>query len=130
MKLRPMTMDDAIQMLEWKNYPETRRFAIASHEEIALKDHVYWLKDNIQYFQVVMEENVVAGAIRIQDKEISIWIDRKFWGCGMATKIIKQVSKRGFTAKIVDGNIGSMRVFIKSGYLPIEHKDNHYIFQK
>jgi hypothetical protein len=43
-RLRPMTIADADKMLTWKNYPETRQFAIASHEEIKREDHLQWLE--------------------------------------------------------------------------------------
>ncbi|MEK9207617.1 MAG: GNAT family N-acetyltransferase [Patescibacteria group bacterium] len=128
--LRPMTMKDADRMLEWKNYPETRKFAIASHDDIKLEDHLKWLEKNLQYFQIILCDGEVCGAVRVQDNEISIWIDRTFWGKGIATGVIKKVSKKGFTAKIVDGNVASMRCFIKCGYLPVSHQDGYYIFKK
>ena len=129
MKLRPMTMLDSHQMFEWKNYPETRKFAIVSQDEIKFDDHVNWLKDNIQYFRIILEKDKVLGAVRVKDNEISIWIDKAFWGQGLATKIIKKVSKKGFTAKIVVGNIASMRCFIKAEYLPVSYQDGYFIFQ-
>lgn len=125
MKLRPMTIEDAGKMLEWKNYPETRKFAIASHDEIKIENHLKWLESNIQYFQMIDDK----GAIRIQDNEVSIWIDRQFWGEGLASKAIKLVSKNGFIAKIVEGNIASMRAFLKAGYLPVSYQDGYYIFK-
>jgi RimJ/RimL family protein N-acetyltransferase len=116
MKLRPMRMIDARRMLEWKNYPKTRRFAIASHKKIKYADHLKWLKKNLQYFQII---NEYMGAVRVQDEEVSIWIDRKYWGKGLATEAVKKVSKKGYTAKIVIGNKASEKVFIKAGYKPI-----------
>ena len=119
--LQPMIMADADKMLVWKNYPETRRFAIVSHDEIKLEDHLKWLKNNIQYFQIILCDGEVCGAVRVQDNEISIWIDRAFWGKGIAAGTIKKISKKGFTAKIVEGNIASMRCFIKAKYEPCEY---------
>ena len=116
MKLRPMTMADAKKMFEWKNYPETRRFAIAHHNEIKWKDHLKWLKRNIKSFKII---NDGMGAVRVHDKEVGIWIDRKFWRQGFASEAVKKVSKKGYTAKIVVGNIGSEKVFIKAGFTPI-----------
>jgi RimJ/RimL family protein N-acetyltransferase len=122
MKLRPMVMADAKKMLEWKNYPETRRFAIQSRKNITLKNHVNWLKKNIQYFQII---NDGQGAIRVQDKEISIWIDREHWGKGLATEAIKLVSKKGYTAKIVMENLASAKAFVKAGFKP-----QHVVWKK
>jgi RimJ/RimL family protein N-acetyltransferase len=116
MKLRPMKISDAKLMFKWKNYPETRRFALLTHKKIKLADHLRWLKNNLQHFQIINDN---MGAIRVQDKEVSIWIDRKYWGQGLATEAIKKVSKKGYTAKIVVDNIASQKVFIKNGFRPI-----------
>ncbi len=111
MKLRPLTMADADFMLKLKNYEETRQFAIASHEAIDAEDHYRWLEKNLEYFQIIHDEEKSIGAIRIQDLEISIWVDKEFWGLGIATYILQHVSERGLTAKIVEGNVASMKCF-------------------
>jgi RimJ/RimL family protein N-acetyltransferase len=130
MKLRPMVMSDLDKMLELKNYPETRQFAIATHEEIKPQDHYKWMEDNIQYFQAIMDGEKMAGALRIKDYEISIWVDREFWNKGIATYILQFVSKRGMTAKIVNGNVGSFRAFVRAGFEPISYQDNYYTLKK
>lgn len=134
-----MTMDDADKMLEWKNYEETKQYSIVSWgEDIMWDDHIEYLKDNIQFFQIaetiVEDKTVRVGAVRVKDNEISIWIDRAFRNIGMAKMIINRVAVSGMTATIVEGNIASMRAFIQSGFLPIEHditggknkNDNYY----
>jgi RimJ/RimL family protein N-acetyltransferase len=117
-------------MLTLKNDPETRKYAIASHDEIKREDHVKWLEKNIQYFQVIEETNkpLMIGAIRVHDNEVSVWIATKYRGCGFATSAINRVKKHGVTAKIVIENIPSMRAFIKSGFMPIKLTDNYYTF--
>ncbi len=136
MTIRQMTMKDADRMLEWKNYPETRKFAIKTHEEIKREDHFKWLEDNIQFFHVVefdldLKGKVLAGAVRLeQSGEVSIWIDRAFWGQGVATEILKRATIAGSTAKIVNGNIASFRAFVKAGFIPKDYIDNYYILEK
>lgn len=130
MKLRPLTMADADKMLELKNYPETRQFALASHDEIKKEDHYKWLEENLQYFQAIVDGENMVGAIRIQDYEISIWIDKDFWKRGIATYILQHISKRGMTAKIVNANIGSMRAFIRAGFEPSSYHETYYTFKK
>lgn len=125
-----MKMADALQMLEWKNYPETRKFTIATHKKIKEKDHFRWLEKNVQYFRIIEDMGVACGAMRIQDKEISVWIDREVWGVGYARDAINKVAKKGYTAKIVEGHIKSMRLFIKCGFKPISYQHGYYIFQK
>ena len=122
-------MADADKMLEWKNYPETRMFAIVSQDEIRRGNHLAWLKKNIKYFQIILCYGEVCGAVRIQDKEVSIWIDRSFWGRGLATETIKMISQKGFTAKIVLGNVASMRCFIKASYFPVSYRGKYLLFQ-
>lgn len=130
MNLRPMTMADADKMLEWKNDPETRKFAIVSHDEIKKEDHYKWLEKNIQYFQIIESIHGITGAIRIQDNEISIWIDYEFRGQGVASYILEMVSEKGMTAKIVEGNVASMCAFINADFKPISYHKNYYLFQR
>lgn len=137
MKLRPMDMGDAMRMWKWKNYPETRKFAIVSRNKIPLNKHLSWLGNNLKFFKVIYDPSVtpemqdeVFGAVRVQDKEVSIWIDKAYWGKDFATKIVRKVSKKGYTAKIVEGHVASMRVFINAGFKPISYQKGYYIFQK
>jgi len=128
-------MEDADFMLMLKNYPETRQFAIQSHEEIKREDHIAWLEKNKQFFHVIESLNIDFvvkrfGAFRIQDNEISIWIDRQYWGNQVATRVISQVSEKGMIAKIVNGNVGSFKAFVRAGFVPVNYKDNYYILRK
>jgi RimJ/RimL family protein N-acetyltransferase len=140
-----MTMADADLMLEWKNYPETRNFSIISQEPIKKEDHYKWLELHLQYFQIIHDSITLnvddkgatgivgpVGAIRIQDNEISIWVAKECWKHGIASKVLKQVSKEGMTAKIVDGNIASMRSFLSAGFKPIDYHPilGYYTFKK
>ena len=130
MKLRPMLMTDADDMLRWKNYDETRAFAIETHEAISAEDHYRWLEKNLEYFQIIHDDTNTVGAIRIKDYEISVWVDRNFWKQGIATYILQHVSKKGMTAKIVPANIASMRAFIRAGFEPISFHETYYTFKK
>ncbi len=130
MILRPMTMSDADFMLELKNDEATRRFAIATNDFIKKEDHYKWLESNIQYFQIIEFDGLRSGAIRIQDNEISIWIDKEIRGKGAARLVLQRKAAYGMVAKIVEGNIASMRAFIAAGFSPLKKIDNYYIFQK
>jgi len=128
-------MSDADFMLELKNLPETRQYAILSDKEIKKEDHIKWLPKNIKYFQVIegIDENGThrMGAARVQDNEISIWVDRKHRGKQIAQRVIMQLSDIGMVAKIVKENIPSMRAFIGAGFKPVEFVDNkYYIFKR
>lgn len=124
-----MEMKDAMFLLKLKNYSETRKFAIKTRERIKMKDHLKWIERNIHFFNVINENDIDIGFVRIQSHEISIWIERRWWNLGYATKAIAMSSKnKTLYAKIVDGNIGSMRAFISADYKPIDHRKNYYIF--
>jgi hypothetical protein len=133
-----MIMADADKMLEWKNYEETRKFAIKSDLMILREDHLKWLEKNIDSMSIIEVEVTVdlerrilqAGAIRVNENEISIWIDRGFRGVGLATAAIQEVAKSNMTAKIVHGNIASMRAFVKAGFIPKWSIENYYKLQK
>ncbi len=129
-KLRPMTMDDAVFMLKLKNYHETRKFAIKSKGKILFDDHVKWLKSNLKYFQIIEYGKKIAGAIRVENKEVSVWLDRAMRRKGLATQAVDSVSKHGYSAKIVTGNVPSMRVFITCGYSPVSFTNGYYTFKK
>lgn len=119
MTLRPMTMDDADKMLEWKNYPETIASAIVTIGPIKKEDHYKWLAEHLSEFRVMVKyEGEIVGAIRINNNEISIWIDRAWWKHGIATWVLQHEAERGMTAKIVISNVGAMRAFIRAGFLP------------
>jgi len=126
-----MTMADADFMLELKNQPETRQFAIATHDKITKEAHYKWLPDNLQYFQII-EDNAGerVGALRIQNNEVSIWVDRNHWSKGIASYVLGNECEIGMTAKIVVYNVGSMRAFIRAGFEPISFHETYYIFQK
>jgi len=139
-----MQMTDSDFMLGLKNDPQTRKFAILTKEEIKREDHIKWLEKNVHEFQVAVEVgDRLVGAIRIhpiqpesgnigllqQQSEISIWITPDFRALGYGTTLIKMVRKHRMIAKIVIGNLPSMRAFIKAGFLPKEFiDDKYYIF--
>lgn len=136
--LRPMLMTDADFMLGLKNDLATRKFAIVSHKEIKREDHYKWLENNLQYFRVIQdtERGLPIGAIRVQDLEVSIWIYHQFRNQGIAKKTLQLISGQGMSAKIVEGNLASMRAFIYAGFVPVEYivkfpeTPNYYIFRK
>ncbi len=136
MKIREMSMADADFMLELKNYPETRKFSISTPHEIKREDHMVWLEKNVHHFLVLEEFNhgpIRVAAVRFVDNEVSVWVHQKFRGMGYAVSAINKVKEDGSIAKIVIGNIPSMRAFIKAGFKPIELVDgvlrSHYVFK-
>ena len=124
--LRKATLEDANKLLRWKNDYTVRKYSIASNERIKKENHIRWLKKNIDKIQIITDGKIDYGDIRLTD-EIAIKIDKKYRGKGIGDWAIKQV-KGDYVAKIVDGNVCSMRLFIKNGYLPVKYKFKKGVF--
>lgn len=127
--LRQATMGDAEFLLEMKNDPVMRKFSIVTHDKIKMTDHLRWLKDNVQYTYIIEYSGDACGDIRVKDKEVAIKIHEAFRGMGISTEVLMNVVEKYdyLLAKIVDGNVPSMRLFQKCGFKVVDHKDNYYI---
>lgn len=83
------------------------------------------LTDNTVITQAITLENIVVGHISsfimFEEREISYWIDRAYWGKGIATDALKQflslVTIRPLYARAAKDNIGSRLVLEKCGFL-------------
>lgn len=135
---RPVEIKDAAFLLRLKNDVTTRKYSIASKAKIKKKDHLNWLSHTLQnpsviYFLILISETAKpCGTVRFDlvngKAEIAIHITKQHRGKGIATQIIKTLGgmiashhNRNLTAKIVDGNMRSMMVFLKNGFTLKEH---------
>src|SRR5690606_2219238 len=74
--------------------------------------------------QTILLDDIIAGSIAkfvIEgDAEITYWIDKKFWGKGIATKALYEFLKiettRPIFARAAFDNIGSQKVLEKCGF--------------
>lgn len=114
-------MADAENLLKWKNDPTMRKYSIVTHEKIKMADHLKWLKKNLKGIYIIGDN---FGDVRVSGKEVAIKLAPEHRGKGYALEALRAMDRRykGLTAKIVDGNIASFRLFIKAKYMPIEHK--------
>ncbi len=77
--------------------------------------------------QTIMVDNVIAGSIAkfilAGDAEITYWLDKKFWGQGIATIALQNFldieTARPIFARVACDNFGSQRVLEKSGFVRI-----------
>lgn len=127
--LRNATWEDAKFLFDLKNDKTVRKFSIVTQKKIKWEDHLEWYKKNMQYTYIIEWNGERCGDIRIKNLEIAIKLDPKFRGLGIGSDVLHLVTdKYGFlTAKIVDGNVPSMKLFTKYGFKVIDHKDNYYI---
>lgn len=74
--------------------------------------------------QTIILDNIIVGSIAKfvleGNAEITYWIDRKFWGQGIATKALKEILTieitRPIFARVAFDNIGSQKVLEKCGF--------------
>jgi len=126
MRYRKATMSDADNLLKWKNQADTRKYAIKTHKKISKKDHLKWLEKNLLGNWIIHSD---FGTVRLVDNEIAIRVATVAQGKGVGREAINHFKKRGMTAKIVVGNIASLRLFINCGFKPIKYEKGYYIFQ-
>lgn len=129
-KLRLATFDDADFLLELKNDPVMRKFAVVTHNKIKKSDHLKWLESNIGSIFIVTQRGWKIGMFRIANGEVSINIHPTARGQGIGSKVLKRFCPKGVWAKIVDGNVASMKLFLNNGFKIVDHKDNYYILEK
>ncbi len=125
MRLRPATMVDAEFLLKLKNDPVMRKFAVVTHKKILKKDHLKWLSTHLDEIQIIGDR---IGMFRIADGEVSINLAPEHRGKGIGLKVISKCPK-GLWAKIVNGNVPSMKVFLEAGFKVVDYKENYYVLK-
>lgn len=143
--IRPAGFQDTDDLLEWKNDPDTRKFSIVTQDVILKENHKKWLADCL--FDKNRELNILfyngekCGDLRFdigpETIEVSIRLAKEFRGKGIGSAAIKKYCptvKRMYgkpiIAKIVNGNLASMNVFIANGFKPIKYEEGYYTFIK
>lgn len=89
--------------------------------------HVKLLSDPTVNNQTVIIDNVIVGSIAKfvmeGDTEITYWIDRFFWGQGIATKALKEFlvieTTRPIFGRVAFDNFGSQKVLEKCGFIKV-----------
>lgn len=120
--LRPATIADASNLFKWKNDETMRKYSIQTTKKITMAQHLLWLRKHLKETQIIMYNNIPVGDIRISGNEVAIKIDKNYRGMGIAKGALSKILVDGLIVKIVDGNIASMRTFVKLGFIPIFHK--------
>jgi RimJ/RimL family protein N-acetyltransferase len=133
--LRTVRLEDAADLLEWKNDPDTRRFSIVTEEPIEWLAHLKWLDKRIRQlgFFVIVAGQVKCGDVRFDigkdEIEVSIRIGRPFRNRGIATAVIglacplmQHCHALPLIAKVVQGNNASLRLFTKFDFRVVEHQ--------
>ncbi len=133
MYLRLVTMDDALDLLQWKNDPDTCRNSIVTEDVICWSPHLVWVNQRLEKpgFYIIMDGEKKCGDIRFdigKETEVSIRIARKLRGQGIGLKALRLgITKHPgpLMAKIVDGNEASHALFTHAGFKPVAHKEEN-----
>lgn len=129
MRLRPATTHDSDFLLMLKNDPVMRRFSVVTHDEIKKVDHLKWLKKHLKEIWIIVHGVTDVGMLRIsKEKEISINICPEWRGKGVGFYAL-QFCTQNVWAKIVNGNVASMRLFLSAGFKITGYENNYYILR-
>lgn len=129
LKLRPALFDDADFLLELKNDPIMRKFAVVSHNKITKKAHMAWLEMNIGGIFIIEEKGLRLGMFRIANGEVSINLSTICRGRGIGSRVLRKFCPKGVWAKIVNGNVPSMKIFLNNGFKIVDYKENYYVLE-
>ncbi|MFI6940725.1 GNAT family N-acetyltransferase [Streptomyces sp. NPDC050418] len=130
--LRPVHPSDIPVFFRQTNDPESMRVAAFVSPKSADWDEfaAHWARICEQYVvrTVLLDGDVVGSAAVYGDPgelEVTYWIDRAYWGKGVATAALRalvgEVTERPLHARAAADNAGSIRVLEKCGFVLTGH---------
>ncbi|RXM50588.1 MULTISPECIES: GNAT family N-acetyltransferase [unclassified Chryseobacterium] len=130
--LRPTVLTDLeilfqIQLDEEANYQAAFTSKDSQNKEAYLAKYTRLLNDPTVNNQTIIVDAVIAGSIAKfvmeGDAEITYWIDKKFWGQGVATTALKNLltieKTRPVFGRVASDNLGSQKVLEHCGFIRI-----------
>ncbi len=131
-QLRPTEISDLDSLFQFQQDKEGAYLAAFMPKDPAdksayLSKYTKLLRDPTVNNQTILIDYVIVGSIAKfvmeGDAEITYWIDRKFWGRGIATKALKEFlaieTSRPMFARVAFDNLGSQKVLEKCGFVKI-----------
>ena len=129
-KLRPTEIPDLDHLFEFQLDEEGGYLAAFMPKDHAdksayLAKYTKLLNDPTVNNQTIVIGDTIVGSIAKfvmeGDAEITYWIDRKFWGQGIATKALKEFlaieTSRPLFGRVAFDNFGSQKVLEKCGFI-------------
>jgi RimJ/RimL family protein N-acetyltransferase len=130
--LRPVEVGDLDAIFEQMRDPESVRMAAFTAEDpsdrSAFDAHLAKVMSSAESRnRAILRDSRLVGTIAsyVADgaTEVTYWIDRNFWGQGIATRalglLLEEISVRPIRARAASDNAGSLRVLQKAGFHPI-----------
>ena len=152
-RLRAYRASDIPRLVELANNKNVSRYLIYTFPfPYTEQDAEWWVstgaRENGAVTKVIEFHDLFVGSAGIQPQsgwkdhsgEIGYWVGESYWGNGIATEALRQMTQIGFEelglrklfAPVLSPNVGSMKVLEKCGYeregvLKAEvHKDDTY----
>lgn len=130
--LRPTVYTDLethyqFQLDEEANYLAAFTSSSSSDKKVYLEKYAKFLNEPSINNQTILIDGTIVGSIAkfvIEgDAEITYWIDRKFWGRGIATKALKAFlsieTNRPMYGRVAFDNLGSQKVLENCGFVRV-----------
>lgn len=131
-QLRPTTVEDLDILFEFQLDQEGRHLAAftsqdSTNKEAYLAKYTRLLNDPTVNNQTIIANSEIAGSIAKfvmeGDAELTYWIDRQFWGKGVATTALKDFltleTARPLFGRVAFDNWGSQKVLENCGFIKI-----------
>lgn len=132
-KLRPTEVADLDNLFQFQLDKEAGFLAAfmpkdPTDKAAYLTKYTKLLSDPTVNNQTIILDNTIVGSIAKfvmgGDAEITYWLDRKFWGQGIATKALEQLldieTARPIFGRVAFDNFGSQKVLEKCGFVKID----------
>ncbi|HET6858501.1 MAG TPA: GNAT family N-acetyltransferase [Streptomyces sp.] len=126
--LREVRPSDLPLFFEQTQDPESVRMAAFTSEDPSNRARfdAHWVRilDSDVVVRTVLADGAVAGSAAVygplEEREVTFWIDREFWGRGVATAALRAllalVPERPLLGRAAADNAGSIRVMEKCGF--------------
>lgn len=131
-KLRPTKISDLDTLFQFQLDKEGGYLAAfmptdPTDKTAYVTKHTKLLSDPTVNNQTILVDNVIVGSVAKfvmeGDAEITYWLDKKFWGQGIATKALQNFldieTTRPIFGRVAFDNFGSQKVLEKCGFVKI-----------
>lgn len=145
MTLRPWQINDIDDLIAYANNPHIAANLTNAFPYPYTLDHgkafieMTSTHQPTRVFAITLEDKAIGGIglhpqsdIYARNAELGYWLAEPFWGKGIMSEAVQQITEYGFTTFDIDrifarpfgSNIGSQRVLEKSGFILEAHLKN------
>ncbi|MGC4931991.1 GNAT family N-acetyltransferase [Streptomyces cyaneofuscatus] len=129
--LRPVEDGDLALFFAWTSDPAATRVAAFTFEDPTDRAafDAHWARIRAgsggAVMRTVVADDVVVGHVgaygEVGDRQVTYWMDRAYWGRGLATAalsaFLRETPTRPLHARAAADNLGSLRVLEKCGFV-------------